>query len=99
MNFFLHRQEAFKRAVVSAKAKAECVSQTVGVQLCSAVQLKEISQDSSAVAPVVSTELSDSNQLSASLHQKHLGASLMFSSKVFVCFETQPLNKSTRNKH
>lgn len=81
------RQDSFKKAVTSARSKAECISQTVGVQLGSAIQVKELSQDAGPVKEAADPEL-DPQLPPPSLHQKHINASWIFTSKVFVCFET-----------
>lgn len=89
--FSFGRQEAFKRAVISAKAKAECISQTVGVQLGPAIQVTETDQDSSAQQGTGDGDV-------GSMHQQHLVASLTFISRVFVCFDTQPLRPCTHTR-
>jgi len=96
---YFPRQEAFKRAVISAKAKAECVTQTVGVQLGPALQVVELTQES-ADAPTAKerTKLDTTDQSPASLHQKHLNASLAFTSRVYICFETQPVRVCSHRK-
>lgn len=95
------RQEAFKKAVTSAKAKAECISQTVGVQLGSAIQVKELAQDSGpTMKEAVSKEAElDLQSPPVSLHQRQINASWTFSSRVFVCFETQPVHLHGMRSH
>lgn len=97
--FWTCRQEAFKRAVTSAKAKAECISQTVGVQLGPAIEVRELEQSSETPKQAAggiethhrASTLSAHNTHSTSLHHVHTNASIAFTSRVFVCFETLPL--------
>lgn len=94
----LCRQEAFKRAVTSAKAKAECIVQTVGVQLGPAIEVKELQQD--CVEGSITEQVSDleGSVQSAGLHQRHVNSSLVFLSDVSICFETQPARICSHKK-
>ena len=96
----LCRQDAFKKAVQSAKAKAECISQTVGVQLGSALQVRELAQEAGPTMKEAGAEGDiDPKSPPVSLHQRHLNASWTFSSKVYVCFETQPTTHLHTRSH
>ena len=95
-------QEAFKKAVLSAKAKAECISQTVEVQLGSAIQVREVPQDSSEkLVPKQENPMGGRLDLYSnrdSLYQRYTDAAETFISHVFVCFETHPIRLCNHKK-
>ena len=97
-----HRQEAFKKAVGNAKAKAQCIAQTVGVQLASALEVTELSQDvirgSSFNAGMEVLESEPNRPCPESLHQRYENATLVYSSEVAVTFEVQPLRTCSHRK-
>lgn len=96
------RQEAFKRAVSNAKSKAQCISQTIGVQLGAAVEVTEVSQEEThhptsrlglEVDPNVPREETSSRLLQLLNNQE-----LTYSSQVAVVFEAQPLRSCSHKK-
>ena len=98
--FFLleHRQEAFKRAVISAKAKAECITQTVGVQLGPAIEVKEIEQGCIQGSPAPVGEQGVESPQTPGLHRSHVNTCMVFTSQVVICFETQPTRLCNNRK-
>ena len=99
----LCRKEAFKQAVSSAKSKAQCISQTIGVQLGAALEVTEISQEEihnpfsrlgSEVDPNVPQEVGASSRL----HQLLNTQELAYSSQVAVIFEAHPLRSCSHKK-
>lgn len=97
-----HRQEAFKKAVGNAKAKAQCIAQTVGVQLGSALEVTELSQDviqgSNSNAGMEVLESEPNRPCPESLHQRYGDATLVYSSEVAITFEVQPLRTCSHKK-
>ena len=96
------RQEAFKRAVANAKSKAQCISQSVGVQLGPAIEVTEISQDAilgpNSMTEMLEPDLSQNEFLPTSLYVKFGKETLIFKSQVSVVFESQPLRTCTHKK-
>lgn len=85
------------KAVTSAKAKAECITQTVGVHLGPAIEVKEIQQDCVQGSPALVGMEFESPQ-SSGLHLRHMNASMVFTSQVAICFETQPARLCNHKK-
>lgn len=100
----MHRQEAFKRAVANAKSKAQCISQSVGVQLGPAIEVTEISQDvivgPNSMTEFLEPDLSPEKFIpsTCSLYVKFDKETLFFKSQVSVVFESQPLRTCTHKK-
>lgn len=96
-----YRQEAFKRAVSNAKSKAQCISQTIGVQLGAALEVIEISQDEFHNHDSRSGTEVDPNtpRVSPSKLQQRLNSQdLTYTSQVSVIFEAQPLRCCSHRK-
>lgn len=90
---FYCRQESFRRAVLNAKAKAQCIAQTVGVQLGPATEVVELSQDRSedtSLAPGLHA-LQETALRTEGLHQRYAKETMTYTSDVSVVFETRPL--------
>lgn len=102
MTALLCRREAFKKAVGSAKAKAQCIAQTVGVQLGPALDVTEVSHDVLRVpdsgTAVEILDLEPNRPCLEPLHQKYTSATLTYSSEVAVTFEAQPLRTCSHKK-
>lgn len=84
--------------MTSAKAKAECIVQTVGVQLGPAIEVKELQQD--CLQGSMTEQVSDleSPVQPAGLHLRNVNSSLVFISDVSICFETQPVRICSHKK-
>ena len=107
---FTCRQEAFRRAVTNAKSKAQCISQTIGVQLGAALELNELSQDeiihNTPLEQGAGGETPDDSRLREGpgrLQTIFNQQKLTYTSQVSVVFEAQPLkccsHKKCHHKH
>ena len=98
------RQEAFKKAVSNAKSKAQCITQTVGVQLGSAIEVTEDSQhtsqgsDSSTDMGELEPDLNKPVNHHTSLHQRYESSVLKYQSQVSTTFEVQPLRSCSHKE-
>lgn len=86
------RLEAFKRAAENAKAKAESIAQTVGVRLGAAMEVLELGQD------VSEEDQQGADAKSSSHYRKFRTATLHFSSKVSIVFESLPYRCCSHKK-
>ena len=86
----------------NAKSKAQCISQTIGVQLGAAIEVTEVSQDEihnpasrlgSESNPNVPREGASSRLLQLLNNQE-----LIYSSQVAAIFEAQPLRSCSHKK-
>lgn len=101
------RQEAFKRAVSNAKSKAQCISQTIGVQLGAALEVLELSQDeihshsSRVVTGVEEGETEPNVPIPTREASSRIlnNQKLTYTSQVSVVFEAQPLRCGSHKKY
>lgn len=89
------RGEAFRQAVANARAKAQSVSHTLGVQLGPALSLVE----KQLVENLVSDAYTARNEEDAcSLADRITKTSTVFSSEVTVVFEATPVKKCSHKR-
>ena len=98
------RQEAFRRAVSNAKSKAQCISQTIGVQLGAALEVTELSQDE--ISHSISSSGLGTGEMDDPGNPRSRGdplqmfneQKLTYTSQVSVVFEAHPLKSCSHKK-
>lgn len=102
------RQEVFKKAISNAKAKAESIAHTVGVQLGPALEVVELSENVQEEPQAQTWNHPQAERQSqpshfVSLHQRVINCTVTYTSRVSTIFEVQPLrtcqHKKCSNKH